>query len=87
MSSLLALLRTARLIFRPGIIEGSQVDLLRVQWQMRPNRRGKIIDGCVGQVTSSALAGSGASNKEKRKPWPTMQIDPEQVVAPRAHYN
>jgi hypothetical protein len=25
---------------------------------MRPNRRGKVIDGCVGQVTSSALTGA-----------------------------
>jgi hypothetical protein len=31
MSSLLTLLRTVRLIFRPSTIEGSQVDLLRVQ--------------------------------------------------------
>jgi hypothetical protein len=29
MSGLLELLRTARLIFRPGTIEGSQVDVLR----------------------------------------------------------
>ena len=51
MSGPLAPLRTARLIFRPGIVEGGQVDLLRVQRQMCPNWRGKVVNRCVRQAT------------------------------------
>ena len=65
MSGLLALLRTARLIFGPGIIEGSQVDLLGVQWQMRLNWRGEVSDGCVGQVTSRFREGRVEQRKHK----------------------
>ena len=63
MSGLFALLGTSSLVFRPGIIEGSQVDLLRVRWQMRPNRRGKVIDGC-DMASASSASGKDASNKE-----------------------
>ena len=50
MSGLLAPLRTARLIFRPGIIEGGQVNVLGVQRQMYPNWRGKVVNRCIWQA-------------------------------------
>jgi hypothetical protein len=47
-----ALRGAARCVFRPRIVEGTQVDLLRVLWQMLSNRGRKIFDGHVRQKTS-----------------------------------
>lgn len=50
--------RAARDVFRPGVVEGTQVNLLRVGRQMGLNRWRKVLDGHVRQATSLCVGAS-----------------------------
>lgn len=58
----LALRGAARLILRPRVIEGREINRLRMRRQMRPDRWRKVVDRCIGQA--QGLRGTGSSNQE-----------------------
>lgn len=55
MGRLFALFGTTILIFCPSVIEGSEINFLRVWRQMRTNGWRKVVDRCVWQAYSFPL--------------------------------
>jgi hypothetical protein len=50
MGGLFALERAARGVFDPGVVEGADIDFLRVNRQMGLQRRRKVVDRRVGML-------------------------------------
>ena len=75
----------ARRVFDPGVVEGTEVDFLRVPRQMCLDRGRQVFDGCVGQAATSRVLRQTRYMRQilpqRLAPAPTPAIDPEQARA------